>query len=96
MGAGRFQGSRRRKFGFWVLLAVSAAVVIHAVGLWALGRFNLLLELADFEWTSQTFQVGKIEELPEEVVAPVAENEKIEPPKDAEDLLTEIEELKSQ
>ena len=93
MGAGRYQGSRRRKFGFWVLLAVSAAVVIHAVGLWALGRFNLLLELADFEWTSQTFQVGKIEELPEEVVAPVAENEKIEPPKDAEDLLTEIEEL---
>jgi len=93
MGAGRYQGSRRRKFGFWVLLAVSAAVVIHAVGLWALGRFNLLLELADFEWTSQTFQVGKIEELPEEVVAPVAENEKIEPPKEAEDLLTEIEEL---
>lgn len=93
MGAGRYQGSRRRKFGFWVLLAVSAAVVIHAVGLWALGRFNLLLELADFEWTSQTFQVGEIEELPEEVVAPVAENEKIEPPKEAEDLLTEIEEL---
>ncbi len=93
MGAGRYQGSRRRKFGFWVLLAVSAAVVIHAVGLWALGRFNLLLELADFEWTSQTFQVGEIEELPEEVVAPVAENETIEPPKEAEDLLTEIEEL---
>ena len=93
MGAGRYQGSRRRKFGFWVLLAVSAAVLIHAVGLWALGRFNLLFELADFEWTSQTFQVGKIEELPEEVVAPVAENEKIEPPKEAEDLLTEIEEL---
>ncbi len=93
MGAGRYQGSRRRKFGFWVLLAVTAAVVIHAVGLWALGRFNLLLELADFEWTSQTFQVGELEELPEEVVAPVAENEKIEPPKEAEDLLTEIEEL---
>ena len=93
MGAGRYQGSRRRKFGFWVLLAVSAAVLIHAVGLWALGRFNLLFELADFEWTSQTFQVGKIEELPEEVVAPVAENETIEPPKEAEDLLTEIEEL---
>lgn len=93
MGAGRYQGSRRRKFGFWVLLAVSAAVLIHAVGLWALGRFNLLFELADFEWTSQTFQVGEIEELPEEVVAPVAENETIEPPKEAEDLLTEIEEL---
>jgi len=93
MGAGRYQGSRRRKFGFWVLLAVSAAVVIHAVGLWALGRFNLLFELADFEWTSQTFQVSEINELPEEVVAPVAENEEIKPPKEAEDLLTEIEEL---
>lgn len=93
MGGSPYQGSRRRKFGFWVLLAVSAAVVIHAVGLWALGRFNLLLELADFEWTSQTFQVSEIEELPEEVVAPVAENEEVEPPKEAEDLLTEIEEL---
>ncbi len=93
MGGSRYQGSRRRKFGFWVLLAVTVTVVIHAVGLWALGRFNLLLELADFEWTSQTFQVSEIEELPEEVVAPVAENEELEPPKEAEDLLTEIEEL---
>ena len=92
-GGGRYRGSRRRKFGSWILLAVSAAVVLHVIGLWALGRFNLLLELADFEWTSQTFQVSKIEELPEEVVAPEADNEEVEPPEEAEDLLTEIEEL---
>ncbi len=92
-GGTRYRGSRRRKFGSWILLAVSAAVVLHAIGLWALGRFNLLLELADFEWTSQTFQVSKIEELPEEVVAPKADNEEAEPPEEAEDLLTEIEEL---
>ncbi len=92
-GGTRYRGSRRRKFGSWILLAVSVAVVLHAVGLWALGRFNLLLELADFEWTSQTFQVSKIEKLPEEVVAPEAENEEVEPPEEAEDLLAEIEEL---
>ena len=92
-GGTRYRGSRRRKFGSWILLAVSAAVVLHAIGLWALGRFNLLLELADFEWTSQTFQVSKIEELPEEAVAPEADNEEVEPPEEAEDLLTEIEEL---
>ena len=92
-GGSRYRGPRRRKFGSWILLAVSAAVVLHAIGLWALGRFNLLLELADFEWTSQTFQVSKIEELPEEVVAPETETEEAEPPEEAEDLLTEIEEL---
>ena len=92
-GGTRYRGPRRRKFGSWILLAVGAAVVLHAIGLWALGRFNLLLELADFEWTSQTFQVSKIEELPEEVVAPETESEEAEPPEEAEDLLTEIEEL---
>ena len=92
-GGTRYRGSRRRKFGSWILLAATVAVVLHAVGLWALGRFNLLLELADFEWTSQTFQVSKIEELPEEVVAPETETEEAQPPEEAEDLLTEIEEL---
>ena len=92
-GGSRFRGSRRRKFGSWVLIAVTLAVILHAVGLWTLGRFNLLLELADFEWTSQSFQVSKVEEIPEETVAPEAEAEVADPPADAEDLLTEIEEL---
>ncbi len=92
-GSTRYRGTRRRKFGFWVLLAVSVAVILHGIGLWALGRFPLLLELADFEWTSQTFQVSAIEKLPEEVVAPEIMNEEATPPQDAEDLLTEIEEL---
>ncbi len=92
-GGTRYRGPRRRKFGFWVLLAVSVAVILHGIGLWALGRFNLLLELADFDWTSQTFQVSAIEELPEEAVAPEVPDEEATPPEEAADLLTEIEEL---
>lgn len=85
--------SRRRKFGFWVLLSVTVAVLLHAAGLWALGKFNLLLELADFEWTSQTFHVSETQELPADVVAPTTEREDAIPPSKAETLLTEIEEL---
>ena len=85
--------SRRRKFGFWVLLSVTVAVLLHAAGLWALGKFNLLLELADFEWTSQTFHVSETQELPADVVAPTTEREDATPPSKAETLLTEIEEL---
>ncbi len=92
-GGSRFRGSRRRKFGSWVLMAVTVAVLLHAVGLWALGRFNLLLELADFEWSSQTFRVSETREISEDTTSPEAEAEVATPPEEAEDLLTEIEEL---
>ncbi len=92
-GGSRFRGSRRRKFGSWVLIAVTIAVVLHAVGLWTLGRFNLLLELADFDWNTQNFNVSSVGKIPEEAVAPEAETEIAVPPEKAEDLLTEIEEL---
>jgi len=92
-GESRDPSLRRRKFGFWVLLSVTVAVILHAVGLWALGKFNLLLELADFEWTSQTFSISETQELPTDVVAPVAESQDSTPLSNAETLLTEIEEL---
>ena len=59
----------------------------------ALGRFNLLLELADFEWSSQTFRVSETREFSEVTTSPEAEAEVATPPEEAEDLLTEIEEL---
>ncbi|MBG70340.1 MAG: hypothetical protein CMN06_09530 [Roseibacillus sp.] len=90
---GRDPSSRRRKFGFWVLLSVTVAVILHVVGLWALGKFNLLLELADFEWSSQTFHVSETQELPADVIAPAPDTQDSTPPTSAETLLTEIEEL---
>tara|TARA_B100000927_G_scaffold153038_1_gene123350 strand:- start:194 stop:1357 length:1164 start_codon:yes stop_codon:yes gene_type:complete len=63
------------------------------VGLWALGKFNLLLELADFEWSSQTFHVSETQELPADVIAPAPDTQDSTPPTSAETLLTEIEEL---
>ena len=92
-GEGRDPSSRRRKFGFWVLLSVTVAVILHVVGLWTLGKFNLLLELADLEWSSQTFRVSETQELPADVVAPVPDAQDSTPPASAETLLTEIEEL---
>jgi len=89
----RDPSSRRRKFGFWVLLSVTVAVILHVVGLWALGKFNLLLELADFEWSSQTFHVSETQELPADVIAPAPDTQDSTPPTSAETLLTEIEEL---
>lgn len=90
---GRDPSSRRRKFGFWVLLSVTVAVILHVVGLWALGKFNLLLELADLEWSSQTFHVSETQELPADVIAPAPDTQDSTPPTSAETLLTEIEEL---
>ena len=89
----RDPSSRRRKFGFWVLLSVTVAVILHVVGLWALGKFNLLLELADLEWSSQTFHVSETQELPADVIAPAPDTQDSTPPTSAETLLTEIEEL---
>lgn len=92
-GGSRFRGSRRSRFGWWVLVAVSCAIVLHAIALWALGRFNLWMEQADGEWRSKSFHVSEMQELPESVVPPQPEQEVAEPPTEAEDLLTEIEEL---
>lgn len=92
-GGSQFRGSRRGRFGWWVLVAVSVAVVLHAVALWTLGRFNLWMEMAEFEWKSKTFHVNELDDLSETVVAPPKEMEVIEPPADAEELLTEIVEL---
>jgi len=92
-GESNAPGSRRQKLGFWVLLSVTVAVILHAAGLWALGKFNLLLELADFEWTSQTFRVSETQELPVDVVAPIPDLQDSAPASNSEALLTEIEEL---
>ena len=92
-GGAQYQGSRRSRFGWWVLVAVSVAVVLHVVALWALGRFNLWVESAEYEWKSKTFHVGEIDQLPESAMAPPKEREVIDPPADAEELLTEIIEL---
>ena len=49
-GGSQYRSSRRSRFGWLVLVAVTVAVVLHAGALWALGRFNLWLEISEFEW----------------------------------------------
>lgn len=92
-GGSRYRNSRRSRFGWLVLVAVTVAVLLHAGALWALGRVSLWLEVSDFEWQSKTFHVNAIENFPESVVARPQEPEVIEPPDEAADLLTELEEL---
>ncbi len=93
LGGSQYRSSRRSRFGWLVLVVVTVAVVLHAGALWALGRFNLWLEISEFEWQSKNFHVNAIEDFPESVVAPPKEPEVIEPPDEAADLLTELEEL---
>ncbi len=88
-----YEAPRRSRFGWWVLVAVTFAVVLHAGALWAMGRFNLWLELSEFDWKSKTFRVSEIEDLTESVVAPPKDDEVAKPPEDSADLLTELEEL---
>ncbi len=92
-GAGHLESSAPGSLGWRVLVAVTAAVLLHLVGLWALGRVGLVIELSDFEWRSQSFQVAEVETLPETVVAPPEEEAIEAPPDEAAELLTEIEEL---
>lgn len=92
-GAARYERPRQGRFGWWVLVAVTLAVVLHVVGLWILGRLNLWLELAEFDWSSKNFRVTSLEPTPESVVAPPKEIEVVEAPEDTAELLTELEEL---
>ena len=86
--------NRADHFGWWVLLAVVLAVLMHALVLMVMGRIPFVMHITDsLEWKTQSFNVQQVEVIPESAPAePVAE-EVPKPPEDAASLLTEIEEL---
>jgi len=95
-GAGMAGGKRVRSdhFGWWVLLAVVLAILVHAVALVVLGKIPFIPGLTDsFEWESRAFNVEQVEVIADPLPdAPEAE-EVPTPPEDTASLLTEIEDL---
>ena len=93
-GVPNVRHNRADHFGWWVLLAVVLAVLMHAAALVVMGRIPFVLAISDsFEWQTQSFNVQQVEVIPESTPAePVAE-EVPTPPENAANLLTEIDEL---
>ena len=86
--------NRSDHFGWWVLLAVVLAVLMHALALVVMGRIPFMMQISDsLEWRSQSFNVQQVEVIPESAPAEPVEEEVPKPPEDAASLLTEIEEL---
>lgn len=93
-GDPEYRATRRNQFGWWLLVAVTFAVILHVVALWAMGRFNLWFEFSEMEWKSKTFYVSDVDEFPESVQEPSAEEELLAlPPEESADMLAELEEL---
>lgn len=90
-------GSRRARsdhFGWWVLLAVVLAILVHAIGLIVLGKIPFISGFTEaFEWESRAFNVEQVEVIAEPLPdVPDAEEVPV-PPEDTASLLTEIEDL---
>lgn len=93
-GASRYRLARPDHFGWWVLVAVLLAVLLHAGVFWAMSRLGFTLQIADsMEWKSRSFEVQQVEVIPESSPEKPADEEVPVPEEDAANLLTEIEEL---
>lgn len=89
-------GKRARSdhFGWWVLLAVILAILVHAAALLALDKIPFIAGIAEsFEWESRPFNLEQVEVMADPLPdAPEAE-EVPKPPEDTAALLEEIEDL---
>ena len=61
--------NRADHFGWWVLLAVVLAVLMHALVLMVMGRIPFVMHITDsLEWKTQSFNVQQVEVIPESCI----------------------------
>jgi OOP family OmpA-OmpF porin len=86
--------ARSDHFGWWVLLAVVLAILVHAVGLVVLGKIPFISGFTEaFEWESRAFNVDQVEVIADSLPEAPDQEEVPKPPEDTASLLTEIEDL---